>query len=328
MAMDGNNCILVAGTSTQTATGKDFALARLLANGTPDTTFGSGGLVTTDFAGLDEVATSMAIQPADGKIILAGSSEQSSGYYTFALARYNTDGSLDAGFGGAPSGSGLVTTDFGDGDDCATGVAVQGDGRIVVSGTTLVDGSGNIGTATHFALARYNSDGSLDTSFGGASSAAGTVTTDFSTLGFTSETSAAVMLDANGRLVVAGTASTSPLPLGEGQGEGFSSFAVACYDPGQSSLGLQVNDLAPDLRLLGNQETSAGQGARSPQPGRVHARPGDRQLQLPDRWGDGAQPDSGFAAIVDTGSTGTSLVGTLGGSIPTPRPAITTWPSR
>ena len=81
---------------------------------------------------------------------------------TFALARYNTDGSLDTTFGSG----GLVTTSFGDGDDVATGVAVQGDGQIVVSGTTLVDGSGNIGTATHFALARYNTDGSLDTTFG------------------------------------------------------------------------------------------------------------------------------------------------------------------
>ena len=64
---------------------------------------------------------------------------------------------------------------------------MQGNGQIVVSGTTLVDGSGNIGTATHFALARYNADGTPDDSFGGTCSPPGTVTTDFSSLGFPRE---------------------------------------------------------------------------------------------------------------------------------------------
>ena len=74
----------------------------------------------------------------------------------FALARYNSDGTLDPSF----SGDGKQTTDFGSSDG-ASGVAVQGDGKIVAVGGTEATAGRN------FALARYNSDGSLDTSFSG-----------------------------------------------------------------------------------------------------------------------------------------------------------------
>jgi uncharacterized delta-60 repeat protein len=62
--------------------GADFALARYNADGTLDTTFGSGGLVTTDFDNNDEFAQALGIQ-SDGKIILGGTSNAD-----FALARY------------------------------------------------------------------------------------------------------------------------------------------------------------------------------------------------------------------------------------------------
>jgi uncharacterized delta-60 repeat protein len=70
----------------------------------------------------------------------------------FALARYNSDGSLDTTFGG---GDGKVTTAFTSGNEVGLSVAVQTDGKIVVSGASQ----------NNFALARYNTDGSLDTSF-------------------------------------------------------------------------------------------------------------------------------------------------------------------
>ena len=75
MTIDSNGCILVAGTTTQTfylTTSKDFALARFNADGTLDTSFGNGGMVTTDFAEGDDEASAIAIQPDDGKIVLAG----------------------------------------------------------------------------------------------------------------------------------------------------------------------------------------------------------------------------------------------------------------
>ena len=162
MAIDGNGCILVAGTSTQPYTGKDFALARFNPDGTLDTSFGSGGMVTTDIDGCDDVASAMAIQP-DGNIVLAGYSDDGTGNDSFAVVRYDTYGNLDGNFGG---GSGIVTTSFGDGHDRATGVQIQSDGKIVVGGSTFLDGTGAVDSQPHFAFARYNADGSLDGNFG------------------------------------------------------------------------------------------------------------------------------------------------------------------
>src|SRR5262249_44265880 len=131
----------------------NFVLARYNPNGTLDSTFGTGGKTVTDF-GADDRAFSMALQ-ADGKIVAAGMTGAN-----FALARYNTNGTLDATFGSG----GKVITDLGGANDVALGVAVRTDGKIVA-----------VGRGTTFALARYNSNGTLDTTFGNA----GKVTTRF-----------------------------------------------------------------------------------------------------------------------------------------------------
>ena len=68
---------------------------------------------------------------ADGKIVVAGGTSNGSSS-DFALARYNTDGSLDTGFGTA--GDGMLTTDFAGGRRLRPSVAVQADGKIVVAG--------------------------------------------------------------------------------------------------------------------------------------------------------------------------------------------------
>src|SRR6185437_16414426 len=98
------------------------------------------------------------LQP-DGKIVAAGTTNLGSGPGDFALARYNSDGSLDTTFN-----QGLVTTDFGQ-DEWVTGVALQSDGRIVAAGTTSDDFTNPTPTSS-FALARYNPDGSPDSTFG------------------------------------------------------------------------------------------------------------------------------------------------------------------
>ncbi len=109
-----------------------------------DQSFGSGGMVTTDFASLGDRARALAIQ-SDGRIVAAGWAGVS-GTTDFALARYNPDGSLDATYGIG----GLVITDFGSGDNHIRGLAIQSDGRIVAAGATE---SGL--TGENFALARY-----------------------------------------------------------------------------------------------------------------------------------------------------------------------------
>ncbi|MER5310815.1 calcium-binding protein [Streptomyces sp. NPDC002773] len=127
----------------------------LAAPGDLDPTFGSDGRVTTRITNYAE-GHDLARQ-SDGKLVVVGVSEAG-----FTLARYLTDGSLDPGFGG----DGTVTSDFGGGSHSANAVAIQpSDGKIVVVGTTEVlaeEGGG----CCFFSVARYHSDGSLDTSFG------------------------------------------------------------------------------------------------------------------------------------------------------------------
>ena len=151
-------------------------VSRYNSDGSLDSSFDGDGTVTTDF-GRNDTALSVALQ-ADGKIVVAGSSGSD-----FALARYNSDGSLDRSF----DGDGKLTTDFAGGEDSAASVAVQGDGKIVVAGTS--DGD--------FALARYNSDGSLDRSVNGD----GKLTTDF---GSSQDRVTSMALQADGKIVVAG----------------------------------------------------------------------------------------------------------------------------
>src|SRR5215208_3932336 len=166
-----------------TAAGARFAVARYSLNGSLDPTFSGDGRHTTDFAGDRAGAYAVATQ-ADGRIVVVGTAG-ASGLLpgNFALARYNPNGSLDASF----SGDGKQTTDFG-GFDEATGVALQGDGKIVVVGQTAL---------SDFALARYNPNGSLDTSFSGD----GKETTDF---GGVDDGAGGVALQEDGKIIAAG----------------------------------------------------------------------------------------------------------------------------
>ncbi len=183
-ALQENGKIVAVGFAEGGA-GRDFALARYNPNGTLDTSFSGDGRQTTDFGG-DDGASGVAIQ-ADGEIVAVGAGRGPNQFSDFALARYDPDGSLDTSF----SGDGRQTTDFG-GVDWASGVALQTDGKIVVVGRAI----GRLGGASDFALARYNPNGSLDTSFSGD----GRQTTDF---GGDAEANG-VALQPNGKIVVVG----------------------------------------------------------------------------------------------------------------------------
>ncbi|HET9593643.1 MAG TPA: delta-60 repeat domain-containing protein [Solirubrobacterales bacterium] len=131
-------------------------VARLLADGQPDPSFGSGGNLTTTVAGGSEFQA-VAIQP-DGKIVAAGAAEVA-GNVDFLFARYNPDGSPDMSFGG---GDGVETVPVGSEEDQAQDVAIAPDGRIVASGTSELPGSDNgVGVVV------LRKDGSPDPSFGG-----------------------------------------------------------------------------------------------------------------------------------------------------------------
>jgi uncharacterized delta-60 repeat protein len=176
--------LVVAGYSSN-GSNWDFALVRYNADGSLDTSFDGDGKVTTDFGASTDAGNSV-IQQADGKLVVAGYSDNG-GNYDFALVRYNADGSLDTGF----DGDGKVTTDIGGSNDVGNSVIQQADGKLVVAGYSYN------GSNWDFALARYNADGSLDTSFDGD----GKVTT---AIGASTDVGYSVIQQADGKLVVAG----------------------------------------------------------------------------------------------------------------------------
>ena len=181
------------------------------ASGNLDPTFGSGGTVRTDFSGNIDRANTVAIQP-DGKIVAAGSSfSNAKTVEDFIVARYNTNGSLDKRFGS----NGKITTDFFRNVDQVNALAIQPDGKIVVAGFAQLAGAG--GTPRVFALARYTSDGRVDSSFGNG----GSLTTSF---GGTFAAASAIMLQPDGKIVVAGTADFNPRVPNSGL-----DFALARY---------------------------------------------------------------------------------------------------
>jgi uncharacterized delta-60 repeat protein len=147
-----------------------FAVVRYQADGSLDTSFGTGGHAFADFPGAAfhgwrySIANAAALYPQsgtanDGKIVLAGEHDTKYGA-VFALARFNANGTLDSTFGSDKKNPGEVTTTFsttGDPYQEAFGVVIQPDGKIVVGGTTS-DGA--------FILARYTTAGALDKTFG------------------------------------------------------------------------------------------------------------------------------------------------------------------
>lgn len=206
VAVQADGKIVAAGSANINAASSFtvFALVRYNANGSLDTTFGSGGIVSTDFFGFTNAATSLALQ-ADGKIVVAGIAHDGVAD-RFALARYNVNGSLDTAFG---TGGKVSTSFFGFGDG-ARAVALQADGKIVAVGDAYPGGAN-----TQFALARYNADGSLDASFG----TGGKVTTDFFGA---NDFGISVALLAGGKIMAAGNASVP--------GTGIDHVALARYN--------------------------------------------------------------------------------------------------
>jgi len=190
---DGN--LVVAGYADSGSSGLHFALARYTSNGALDATFGNGGVVI-DTLSTNDVAYGVAIQ-SDGKIVAAGYAENGANGLDFALARYQANGALDATFGN----NGHVLTTFGTGEDRAYGLVLQNDGRIVLAGWT--DNGSN---GFDFALARYKTDGALDTTF----SSDGKLVTTF---GPGLDQGTALGLQGDDKIVVAGWAENSNYAL-------------------------------------------------------------------------------------------------------------------
>lgn len=150
-----NGDIVVAGNGGSNY--DEMIAARFGSSGAPDTSFGTGGLVTIDFDQEEDGATDLLLQP-DGKIVLGGQSGLN-GQGRFALARLNADGSFDGGFGVAGRATATVTN----GQTVGFAIAQQADGSLVIAGmvqTLAPTMELDVG------LARFNSNGVHDTSYG------------------------------------------------------------------------------------------------------------------------------------------------------------------
>lgn len=165
LAVLGDDRIIAAGTAVTDTSYVDFALARYMANGTLDPTFGTGGKVNTDFGNWEsDGANSVIIQP-DGKIVAGGWTElynDTVGWQDdYALARYNANGSLDPAFGT----NGKITTGTGYSEEIRS-LTLQKDGKIIGAG--MVQWSDEYGYYTDLGLSRYSSNGAPDAGFGSA----------------------------------------------------------------------------------------------------------------------------------------------------------------
>jgi len=183
VALQGkSNDILVAGQTSTSTSGNDFAVVRYDANGALDGTFGTGGVVATDFgSNASDSARALAVEPSSGEIVVAGGASSD-----FAVARYDANGAPDQEFGTG----GVVTTDFGSNGSFANDIAIQEDGKIVVAGHVAAT------TDDDFAVTRYNENGTLDQEFDHD----GRVTVDFGGFDFAE----GLALQDDGRMVLAG----------------------------------------------------------------------------------------------------------------------------
>ncbi|HSE96999.1 MAG TPA: S-layer homology domain-containing protein [Blastocatellia bacterium] len=186
IAIQADGKIVVAGTSDN-GSNRDFAVARYTSAGSPDTSFGLFGKQITQIGPGHDEASGMAIQ-ADGKIVVVGHSTNGSDL-DIAVVRYTASGSPDNSF----DGDGIVTTPIGLGDDQGAAVAIQSDGKIVVAGSSIINSD------VDFAIVRYNTNGSPDSSYGSG----GKMVVDISGL---NDIGQAIAIDPIGRVVVAGTA--------------------------------------------------------------------------------------------------------------------------
>jgi uncharacterized delta-60 repeat protein len=175
----------------------DIAVARFNPDGTFDMSYGIGGKVRTHFPGeynTGSRAFSAALQ-LDDKLVVAGAYKTEAAPREFALARYNGDGSLDQGFGIG----GMVHTTLGSAEAFAMDLAIQNDGKIVTAGYFYT------GHHNHdFAVARYNSNGTLDTTFG----ANGCVISDL--FGSSDDIAYTLAIQRDGKLIVAGRTGQYP----------------------------------------------------------------------------------------------------------------------
>jgi uncharacterized delta-60 repeat protein len=190
VVVDDKGRIVVAGSAVDPAAGLDFAVVRYLANGDVDESFGAAGKARVSFSDDADTAYAVALQP-DGKLLIGGDANlgTSASGMDFAIARLLDDGSLDESFGGDGRVTQAISTFSGrDSIYALTLQDVDGEPRIVAAGGER-----------DFTLARFTTEGELDTTFGEEGKLAGL-------FGSTIGAARAVRTTDSGELLVAGQA--------------------------------------------------------------------------------------------------------------------------
>jgi len=196
VSIQNDGKIVLTGISTNYPNYYDFAVVRYNTSGTLDNTFGTNGIVITTIGNSNDWAYDLAFQ-TDGKIVVTGYTFDGIGTTRFVVVRYNSTGSLDNTFGS----NGIVLTSIGLSGNCsAYALAIQIDGKIVVAGTSLY--LNGLHYYNEFAIARYNTNGTLDDTFG----TGGIVLTS---IGLEHAESFGVAIQTDGKVVVAGYASNN-----------------------------------------------------------------------------------------------------------------------
>jgi uncharacterized delta-60 repeat protein len=201
IAIDAQGKILVTGSSANSSGNADMAIWRLNANGTFDTTFNGSGIVVHNSAAggnANDIGSAIAID-SQGRILVAGSSGNSAGNTDMVIWRFDADGAFDTTI----NGSGVVINNGAagsNGDDAGRAITIDSQGRILVTGS-----SRNSAGDTDLVVWRFNSDGTIETSF----AADGIVVQNGTAGGNADDSGNAIAVNSQGRILVAGSSKNS-----------------------------------------------------------------------------------------------------------------------
>ncbi len=212
---------------------RDFIVIRVNSNGDYDPTFGTGGIVFTDFGGSYDDAFGVAIQ-SDGKIVVVGRSISSTtGFGDASIARYLPNGNLDTTYDG--DGKFILNAFPGMVGDGFTSIVIEPDGKVIAGGRVQPD----------FLLVRVNLDGSLDSSFG----TVGIVRTN--SIGFVDEVRALLILP-DGKIIAAGGSGRCSVARFNPNGSVDPGFGAAGFFVANPGYYTQCYDVAvqPDGKLV------------------------------------------------------------------------------
>jgi uncharacterized delta-60 repeat protein len=213
----------------------NFALVRFLPSGSVDTSFGAGGVAQTIFANFN-FPHSVSVQ-SNGTIVVTGIATNDQSHYGFVAARFNGDGSLDSTFGTGGQATAPVA-----GLLAQSVSLIQPDGKILLAGSSII----NPRDPNILAMARFNSNGSLDATFGTNGSVEQTsVVTFCSSLGLDS---------ANNILVAAGSAIAEFTPSGGPK----SQVTPAAISASSQGGGTRATAFQPDGKFVFAEAVSEG----------------------------------------------------------------------